>query len=248
MFAVAPGTLPAIRAPAGRRLGASRPARGAALRVDAVRRGDYIIFTADELQRGLPVRFEDLEEVAAAAVPSEATPAASPAAAPIPEPVAFKAVVDPADGSVAEAAPLGDDFSMLSAAMVAFKEPRAVEIINGRAAMIGFMAALSSELFDDRSLTRQVINTRTFTLADGVVKSSTFPAVGAFLIPATVLFVLAASLAPVLRGNEESGLEKAPKDFFMFKAESEMTNGRGAMIGLVALLFAEKFTNGAALF
>jgi len=27
-----------------------------------------------------------------------------------------------------------------------------------------------------------------------------------------------------------------------------MTNGRGAMIGLVALLFAEKFTNGAALF
>ena len=34
----------------------------------------------------------------------------------------------------------------------------------------------------------------------------------------------------------------------MFRAESEMTNGRGAMIGLVALLFAEKFTNGAALF
>ena len=57
-----------------------------------------------------------------------------------------------------------------------------------------------------------------------------------------------ASLAPVLRGNEESGLEKAPKDFGPFKAESEMTNGRGAMIGLVALLFAEKFTNGAALF
>ena len=77
MFAVAPGTLPAIRAPAGRRLGASRPARGAALRVDAVRRGDYIIFTADELQRGLPVRFEDLEEVAAAAVPSEATTTSS---------------------------------------------------------------------------------------------------------------------------------------------------------------------------
>ena len=99
MFAVTSGTLPAIRAPRVAASARPGPRARAALRVDAVRRGDYIIFTADELQRGLPVRFEDLEEVAAAAVPSEATPAASPAAAPIPEPVAFKAVVDPADGS-----------------------------------------------------------------------------------------------------------------------------------------------------
>ena len=170
--------------------------------------------------------------------------AAEPAAAP----VAFSAAIDPADGSVAEAAPLGDDMSMLNDAMIAFKEPRSVEIINGRVAMLGWMAALYAEISNDQSLTRQVINTRTFTLADGVVKTSTMPAAGMFLIPVTVLFVLAASLAPVLRGNEESGLEKAPKDFGPFKAESEMTNGRGAMVGLVALLLAEKFTHGAALF
>jgi hypothetical protein len=176
------------------------------------------------------------------------TPAAPAAAAAVEAPAAFKAAIDPADGSIAEAAPLGDDMSMFTDAMVAFKEPRAIEIINGRAAMIGWMVALSNEITNDQSLFRQVINTRTFTLADGVVKSSTFPATGAFLVPVVVLATLAASLAPVLRGNEESGLEKAPKDFFMFKAESEMTNGRGAMIGLVALLFAEKFTNGAALF
>lgn len=169
-------------------------------------------------------------------------------AAEAPAAPAFAAAIDPADGSVAEAAPLGDDMSMLNDAMVAFKEPRAIEIINGRVAMIGWMAALWGEFSHDQSLFRQVINTRTFTLADGVVKSSTFPAPGMFLIPVTVLAVLAASLAPTLRGNEESGLEKAPKDFFMFKAESEMTNGRGAMIGLAALLFAEKFTNGHALF
>merc|ERR1712100_961555 len=102
-------------------------------------------------------------------------------------------------------------------------------------AMIGWMVALYTEIEKNTSLFHQVINTRTFTLADGVVKSSTFPAPGMFLIPVTVLFVLAASLAPVLRGNEESG---------PFKAESEMTNGRGAMVGLVALLLAEKFTNG----
>ena len=163
-------------------------------------------------------------------------------------PAAFSAAIDPADGSVAEAAPLGDDLSMINNAMVAFKEPRAIEIINGRVAMIGWMLALQGEFANDQGLFRQVINTRTFTLADGVVKSSTFPATGAFLIPVTVLAVLAASLAPTLRGNEESGLEKAPKDFSIFRAESEMTNGRGAMIGLVALLLAEKFTNGAALF
>lgn len=163
-------------------------------------------------------------------------------------PAAFSAAIDPADGSIAEGAPLGDDLSMLNSAMAAFKDGRSIEMINGRVAMIGWMAALYGEFDKDQSLFRQVINTRTFTLADGVVKSSTFPAPGMFLIPVTVIFVLAASLAPTLRGNEESGLEKAPKDFFMFKAESEMTNGRGAMIGLAALLFAEKFTNGAALF
>ena len=194
---------------------------------------EAVTFTSDDLSKGLKAADAAWEEKAA-----------EPAAAP----VAFSAAIDPADGSVAEAAPLGDDMSMLNDAMIAFKEPRAVEIINGRVAMIGWMVALYTEIEKNTSLFHQVINTRTFTLADGVVKSSTFPAPGMFLIPVTVLFVLAASLAPVLRGNEESGLEKAPKDFGPFKAESEMTNGRGAMVGLVALLLSEKFTNGAALF
>ena len=107
-------------------------------------------------------------------------------------PAAFSAAIDPADGSVAEAAPLGDDMSMLNDAMIAFKEPRAVEMINGRAAMIGWMVALYVEFTKNQSLFHQVINTRTFTLADGVVKSSTFPAPGMFLIPVTVMAVLAA--------------------------------------------------------
>ena len=36
-----------------------------------------------------------------------------------------------------------------------------------------------------------------------------------------------------------------PKDFSVFKASSEMTNGRAAMVGLVSLALVEKFTNGA---
>ena len=163
-----------------------------------------------------------------------------------PAPAAFSAPSTPPTAPSRRLRP-GDDMSMLNNAMVAFKEPRAIEIINGRVAMIGRISR-SRVSSNDQGLFRQVINTRTFTLADGIVKSSTFPAPGMFLIPVTVLAVLAASLAPVLRGNEESGLEKAPKDFSIFRAESEMTNGRGAMVGLVALLIAEKFNGGAALF
>jgi hypothetical protein len=54
-----------------------------------------------------------------------------------------------------------------------FEEPRAVEIINGRAAMMGWMLALGAEVSNDQSLMRQILNTRTFTLADGVEKTTT---------------------------------------------------------------------------
>jgi hypothetical protein len=207
------------------------------------------------LARDAPPALEASEASEAAAPEPVATPepvayAASPAAAKVAAPAsAFSAAIDPADGSVAEAAPLGDDLSMLNAAMVAFKTPRAVEIINGRVAMIGWMLALGAELFDDQSLARQVVNTRTFVLADGVERVTQSPAEGMFLVPLVVLLVVAASIAPQVRGEEgKGGLETEPEAFGPFKAESEMTNGRGAMIGLVALLFAEKFTNGAALF
>ena len=197
-----------------------------------------VVFTSEQLNAANNADALKTADAEWAEKAAEKTPAAP----------AFSAAIDPADGSVAEAAPLGDDLSMLSAAMVAFKEPRAVEIINGRVAMIGWMAALFAEFTHDQSLMRQVLNTRTFTLADGVVKTSTMPAEGMFLIPVTVLLVIAASLAPQLNNADENGLEKEPNDFFFFKAQSEMVNGRGAMIGLTALLFAERFTHGAALF
>ena len=195
---------------------------------------EAVTFTSDDLSKGLKAADAAWEEKAA-------EPAAAPAA--------FSAAIDPADGSVAEAAPLGDDMSMLNDAMIAFKEPRAVEIINGRVAMIGWMLALGAELFDDQSLARQVVNTRTFVLADGVERVTQSPAEGMFLVPLVVLLVVAASIAPQVRGEEgKGGLETEPEAFGPFKAESEMTNGRGAMVGLAALFVAEKlFTHGSAL-
>ena len=123
------------------------------------------------------------------------------------------------------------------------------EVINGRVAMIGWMAALGAELSGSHfALFRQMFNTRTFTLADGVMDTVTSPSAGLFLIPAVVMGVMAASLAPALRGNEVNGLNEVPPDFGPFKATSEMTNGRAAMVGLAALMIAEKFTGGAPLF
>lgn len=158
---------------------------------------------------------------------------------------AAAALIDPADGSVAEAAPLGDDNSLLERAMVAFTDSRAVEIINGRAAMIGWMLALSAELNRSQSLWGQLFNTRTFTLADGVSRTSTYPAAGFFLVPLVVLVALGASLAPTLKKSSPNGLNETPEAFGPFKPEAELTNGRGAMVGLSSLLLVENFTNGA---
>ena len=156
--------------------------------------------------------------------------------------------IDPADGSIAEAAPLGNDNSMLDSVMLAFKDSRAVETINGRAAMIGWTAALYVELTSNTSFMHQLFNERTFTLADGVTRTSTYPAAGFFLVPACVLLTLASSLAPALKKSSPNGLDEAPEAFGPFRPEAEMTNGRGAMIGLVALPLVEKIMGGSALF
>ena len=155
---------------------------------------------------------------------------------------------DPADGSVAEAAPLGDDSQLLDDAVKVFSDATAVEMINGRVAQIGWMAALYNEITQNKSLWNQVFSTRTFTLADGVSDTVTYPGAGLFLAPFVGLVVLAASLAPVLKKASPDGVTAPGNALGPFKPEAELTNGRGAMVGLVALVLAEKFTNGSPLF
>jgi len=158
------------------------------------------------------------------------------------------AAIDPADGSVAEAAPLGDDSQLLDDAVKVFSDATAVEMINGRVAQIGWMAALYTEITQNKSLWSQVFSTRTFTLADGVSDTVTYPGAGLFLAPFVGLVVLAASLAPVLKKASPDGVTAPGNALGPFKPEAELTNGRGAMVGLVALVFAEKFTHGNPLF
>ena len=59
------------------------------------------------------------------------------------------------------------------------------------------------------------------------------------------LAALGASLAPTLKKSSPNGLDETPEAFGPFKPEAELTNGRGAMVGLVSLLVVEHFTKGA---
>jgi len=155
-------------------------------------------------------------------------------------------LVDPADGSVAYGAPLGEKGTEnLNNFWSIFKDPRSTEILNGRAAMIGFSAAIWFELTKGTSLVNQVFNVRTFTLLDGNKATSTLPGAGFYLAVVTVFVVVVASYFPKAKGVEQNGLDKEPGSNMnsaqlpRFNADIEMFNGRAAMVGLVALAVTE---------
>ena len=105
--------------------------------------------------------------------------------------------------------------------LAAFEFDKAPEIINGRLAMIAFVAALGAELASGDSVLRQFGESP----------------VGVVL---TVVTFTAASLIPLL-----SGAKKEP--FGPFTPSAELINGRAAMLGFAFLLLAEA-VNGKAFF
>lgn len=142
----------------------------------------------------------------------------------------------------------GTDIS--SKIMSAFSDSRSVEILNSRAAMVGWTIAFVNELVKGTPLFGQVFVQKTFAMSNGTV-TETLPSAGLFLVPVVVFFVIAASLAPKLQGQDDDGLKTASegvgplKD--TFTVEAELFNGRAAMVGLVALAITEQIT-GKALF
>ncbi|CAG9461104.1 unnamed protein product [Pedinophyceae sp. YPF-701] len=91
----------------------------------------------------------------------------------------------------------------------------APEIINARAAMIGFLAAIGSEAVAGQTVAQ--------TAHEHPV------AVGA-----TVVAITAASLAPILQGALRS------ESLGPFTPKAELANGRAAMLGMVLLLCLER--------
>jgi len=150
--------------------------------------------------------------------------------------------IDPADGSIAYGAALGDT-DIVGSTMSIFKGGKASEVLNGRAAMVGFTAALLVELTSGESLFSQMFNLR-----DVGIRTLWLPKLGFFLIPATVILVLVSSFMPKVRGVEENGLSvDAKPSWGVFTPSTERTNGRAAMLGLVALAATEAIF-GHALF
>tara|TARA_Y100000356_G_C11231730_1_gene275364 strand:- start:592 stop:1191 length:600 start_codon:yes stop_codon:yes gene_type:complete len=123
-----------------------------------------------------------------------------------------------------------------------FKNAESIEKINGRVAQVGWSVALYYELSKQESLWNQVFNTRTFTLSDGVTDTVTYPSGGFFIIPLLSILILSASLAPKVNGGDDN------KEFGPFTKRAELINGRGAMVGLLALSIIEHLNGGIALF
>jgi len=107
--------------------------------------------------------------------------------------------------------------------LFAFSGP-APERINGRLAMIGFVAALAVELSKGTDLFDQISNG------------------GAQWFLGTTILLSVASLVPFFRGQspeeETDGL---------MNSDAELWNGRLAMLGLVALAVTELVKGGALL-
>ena len=102
--------------------------------------------------------------------------------------------------------------------MFAFSGP-GPERINGRLAMIGFVAAMAVELSKGQDLLSQISNG------------------GASWFVGTSILLSVASLIPLFKGVSAESRSEG-----IMTSDAEMVNGRFAMLGLVALACTEYFS------
>jgi len=98
------------------------------------------------------------------------------------------------------------------------------ELANSRLAMLGFTAAITAEVATGRSVWEQV----------------TYSPVATFAIAATFVAFIIATYIPATKGAKLSQEQNG-----IFTPIAEVTNGRWAMVGWVALLVTEAIKGGA---
>ena len=123
-----------------------------------------------------------------------------------------------------------------------FANPESVEMINGRVAQVGWIMALYYEITKNETVWNQVFKTRTFTLIDGTVDTVTYPTTGFFVLQIVAGLIVTGSLFSKLK------LVDKDAEFGPFTKRAELINGRGAMIGLLALTIIENYNEGIAVF
>jgi cell division septation protein DedD len=198
----------------------------------STRNDGAVMFTSADFEAGgrstePGVARETTETVSIVSVP-ESTPRKEPPvmAAAVeqkqPTPVANTAPT-PATKTSAKPSAAATETSLVTDLLGAFSSQRAVETINGRVAMAGFVTAISA--------------------APGTTLASQL---GSALVP--VLVITAASLAPRLRKDPlapKDGITENAEEFFVFKSGAEMLNGRAAMVGLTAWWLVELVSGNA---
>jgi hypothetical protein len=123
-----------------------------------------------------------------------------------------------------------------------FANPESVEMINGRVAQVGWIMALYYEITKNETVWNQVFKTRTFTLIDGTIDTVTYPTAGFFVLQIVAGLIVTGSLFSKLK------LVDKDAEFGPFTKRAELINGRGAMVGLLALSIVEHLNGGIALF
>jgi len=140
---------------------------------------------------------------------------------------------------------IGDNANIpeiLSKTVKLFASGQASEVINGRAAMVGFTAAWVNEMYSGNSVLSQLCNTPEV----GVWRQFFSLQTGFCLLFLTIFITVIASILPQLRGQALNGLNVPAKSFGPFTTLAEIRHGRGAMIGL-ALLASIESVSGTAL-
>merc|ERR1719164_96187 len=113
-----------------------------------------------------------------------------------------------------------------------FKEAMAVggwapEVINGRLAQLGFIAGVGCELGTGETLPVQ------FTEHFGIFAAH------------SLVFAIASFMPSMQGASDYTSDPRTIAPFGAFNAKAEMTNGRGAMVGLAAMLVIESVTGQA---
>ena len=119
------------------------------------------------------------------------------------------------------------------------KNSETAQLINGRAAMVGFVSAVAGEIITKKEAFELLFPAKMVSgVSTHVIDAQNFS-----LFAFAIVMVTLGTITPKFA---QDNVDES-REFAIFKTNSEMLNGRAAMIGIISLLIAENIM-GHALF